>query len=609
DKAQVYMEAIRQHGHRAIAAGNLRGIQSGHSLFIRNSTHEDANRGWIVLGTTLHATETSQETHSDSKYSIHVEFTLHPDNEQVRPDRRLKKPEARTQTAIVVGPKDKEVWVDQYGRVKVQFHWDRYGASDENSSCWVRVSSPWQGTNFGGIQHPRIGQEVIIDFLSADPDMPFVSGRLSNPDTMPNWELPSQLALSGFKSKEIDGAQNNHLIMDDTPKEVQVQLTSDHQLSQLNLGYITRIPDVKGRADYRGQGFELRSDGWGAIRSAKGMMLSTYTRATGTSHVKDMSEIVGVLKTAHNQHHSFAELAIDHKADERSIDDTAQAELLNQNHDISGEAHPKDKANAAIAKAQAMTAPDPKTGATWKVKGEGDESKDAQSATETDKDKFPELKQPHLVLGSPAGIELATPKTVHIASNAHTAITTGQDLSLSVGKRLAASVSKGISFFTQTLGMKLFAAKGKVEIQAQSDNIEIIADKVMKLISAKESIEIAAKKEVLITAGGSYIRINAGGIEEGTLGSWKAHAGSHNLPGEKQVNLALPEFSNLKNYDIQFVFIDDEDNLYTNHDYAIWNENGDLIIKSKTDSEGKTEVVYSQVPEEFTAKLLPKEMK
>ncbi|TDR27061.1 type VI secretion system Vgr family protein, partial [Hydromonas duriensis] len=88
DKAQVYMEAIRQHGHRAIAAGNLRGIQSGHSLFIRNSTHEDANRGWIVLGTTLHATETSQETHSDSKYSIHVEFTLHPDNEQVRPDRR-----------------------------------------------------------------------------------------------------------------------------------------------------------------------------------------------------------------------------------------------------------------------------------------------------------------------------------------------------------------------------------------------------------------------------------------------------------------------------------------------------------------------------------------
>ncbi|TDR26992.1 LysM peptidoglycan-binding domain-containing protein, partial [Hydromonas duriensis] len=108
----------------------------------------------------------------------------------------------------------------------------------------------------------------------------------------------------------------------------------------------------------------------------------------------------------------------------------------------------------------------------------------------------------------------------------------------------------------QTLGMKLFAAKGKVEIQAQSDNIEIIADKVMKLISAKESIEIAAKKEVLITSGGSYIRINAGGIEHGTLGFWKAHAGSHNLPGEKGLDYASPKmpkpaFSNrLDLYDI-----------------------------------------------------------
>ncbi|TDR27058.1 DUF2345 domain-containing protein, partial [Hydromonas duriensis] len=505
DKAQVYMEAIRQHGHRAIAAGNLRGIQSGHSLFIRNSTHEDANRGWIVLGTTLHATETSQETHSDSKYSIHVEFTLHPDNEQVRPDRRLKKPEARTQTAIVVGPKDKEVWVDQYGRVKVQFHWDRYGASDENSSCWVRVSSPWQGTNFGGIQHPRIGQEVIIDFLSADPDMPFVSGRLSNPDTMPNWELPSQLALSGFKSKEIDGAQNNHLIMDDTPKEVQVQLTSDHQLSQLNLGYITRIPDVKGRADYRGQGFELRSDGWGAIRSAKGMMLSTYTRATGTSHVKDMSEAVGILRNAHNQHKSFAELAIDHKADERTLNDTAHVQIQSQNEQVAGH--------------------------------------------EGGHDKFPELTEPHLVLASPAGIELATPKSVHVATNEHTAITTGQDLSLSVGKRLGASVARGIGLFTQALGIKLFAAKGKVEIQAQSDSIDIIADKVMKLISAKGGIEISAKKSILLTAGGSYIRIDGTGIEEGTPAVWKAHAAAHGLPGPKDVP-APPHTFNVKPTDM-----------------------------------------------------------
>ncbi|TDR25019.1 DUF2345 domain-containing protein, partial [Hydromonas duriensis] len=151
----------------------------------------------------------------------------------------------------------------------------------------------------------------------------------------------------------------------------------------------------------------------------------------------------------------------------------------------------------------------------------------------------------------------------------------------------------------QTLGMKLFAAKGKVEIQAQSDNIEIIADKVMKLISAKESIEIAAKKEVLITSGGSYIRLNAGGIEEGTLGNWKAHAGNHNLPGEK----SLPFESMPKNYNIQYVFQDDDGNPYANRKYEVWKENGE-VIKGVTDAQGQTQVFYSPTSEEYVAHLL-----
>jgi type VI secretion system secreted protein VgrG len=495
-KSRLYMEGIRQHGHRATAQGHLRGIQSGHSLKILNHPNEESNRSWIVLGTTFEASETSQETNSQSQFTVNVHFTLQPDNEPIRPDRITPKPPAHSQTATVVGPANQEVWVDQYGRIKVQFHWDRYGNKDENSSCWVRVSSPWQGTNFGGVQHPRIGQEVIINFLNNDADMPYVSGRLSNPDHMPLWDLPTQHALSGFKSKELHGAQNNHLIMDDSHQQVQVQLTSDHQLSQLNLGYITRIPDTAGRKDYRGQGFELRTDGHAAIRAAKGMMLSTYTRASGSSHIKDLSEIIGVLKSAQSQHKSFAELAIEHKADERAIDTTAQKDLLKQNHDISGE---------------------------------------AQGKAASDADKFPELQQPHLVLGSPAGIQLATPKSLHIATNEHTAITAGQDLSMSVGKRLIASVAKGISLFSQSLGIKAIAAKGKIEIQAQSDGIDIIAQKVLKFISAQESIEIAAKKSILLNGGGSYIRIDASGIEQGTLGNWKAWAGSHDMPGPKSL--------------------------------------------------------------------------
>ena len=151
---------------------------------------------------------------------------------------------------------------------------------------------------------------------------------------------------------------------------MQVQLTSDHGLSQLNLGYVTRIPDTKGRKDYRGQGLELRTDQWGAVRAAQGLAITTYARNLAAKHTKDISEAIGILRGAHSQHKSFAELAIDHKADERSIDETAQTQLLNQNHEISGEDHPADIAQSAMNKAKAqMTAPDPKTGASWPIKG------------------------------------------------------------------------------------------------------------------------------------------------------------------------------------------------------------------------------------------------
>lgn len=184
-------------------------------------------------------------------FEVKVRFLVRPDTEQVRPDRVVKKPLARPQSAVVVGPEGKEIWTDEYSRIKIRFHWHREDPANENSSCWVRVTSPWAGSNYGGIQIPRIGQEVIVDFLNSDYDVPYVASRLVNPDHMPLWELPSQRALSGFKSKEIGGARNNHLVMDDTPNQIQVQLTSDHGLSQLNLGHITRIPDPAGRKDYR----------------------------------------------------------------------------------------------------------------------------------------------------------------------------------------------------------------------------------------------------------------------------------------------------------------------------------------------------------------------
>jgi type VI secretion system secreted protein VgrG len=136
---------------------------------------------------------------------------------QFRPARITPKPVVQgPQTAIVVGPAGEEILTDEYGRVKVQFHWDRRGQFDQDSSCWMRVSQPWAGMGWGGVSIPRIGQEVIVEFLEGDPDQPIITGRVYNGDNMPPYDLPAQAVVSGMKSQTVKGGGYNEFIMDDT---------------------------------------------------------------------------------------------------------------------------------------------------------------------------------------------------------------------------------------------------------------------------------------------------------------------------------------------------------------------------------------------------------
>jgi len=127
------------------------------------------------------------------------------------------------QTAAVVGPKGEEIHTDEYGRVKVQFHWDRYGEANENSSCWIRVAQVWAGKGWGSIHTPRIGQEVLVDFLEGDPDQPIITGRVYNKDNMPPYELPANKTISGTKSNSSKGGEGfNELRFEDKKGEEQV---------------------------------------------------------------------------------------------------------------------------------------------------------------------------------------------------------------------------------------------------------------------------------------------------------------------------------------------------------------------------------------------------
>lgn len=132
---------------------------------------------------------------------------------------------------MVVGPAGEEIYTDKYGRVKVQFHWDRYGNRDQDSSCWVRVSQPWAGKNWGMVSIPRIGHEVIVDFLEGDPDQPIITGSVYNADMMPPFPLPGAGVVSGIKSNTHKGRGYNEMSMDDTAGAEKINVHGQHDMN------------------------------------------------------------------------------------------------------------------------------------------------------------------------------------------------------------------------------------------------------------------------------------------------------------------------------------------------------------------------------------------
>jgi len=207
---RIRMEEQRSPGSRVQGSGNIRTLMTGFTFTLENYPTAEVNREYLLAQTTLFIQDNAQHSGQEQHFSYSTSFELHPTNEVYRPQRTLSKPHTKgPQSAIVTGPAGQEIWTDKYGRVKVQFGWDRYGKNDENSSCWIRVSYPWAGKGFGGIQIPRIGQEVLVDFKNGDPDLPIIVGRTYNQDTMPPWGLPGAATQSGFYSHTIGGGPTN----------------------------------------------------------------------------------------------------------------------------------------------------------------------------------------------------------------------------------------------------------------------------------------------------------------------------------------------------------------------------------------------------------------
>jgi type VI secretion system secreted protein VgrG len=481
--ARIRMEAIRQHGHRVRGKGNVRAMAPGHTFKLARFLRKKSNCEYLILDARLLIEDVGEFAGSRQQWRCEVEFEAQPTREIFRPE-WVKKPHiGGYHIARVTGPANQEIWCDKFGRVRCEFAWDRYGNDDENSSCWIRVSNFASGDRFGNTHLPRIGQEVIVAYLGGDPDRPIIVGVVNNQLNLPPWDLPNQLALSGYQSKELFGEGRNHTLYDDTQGQQQVQVASDHRSSLLALGHNVRVNDWEGRKDKRGEGFELRTDAHGAVRAALGMLVTTFSRLNAEGNAMNVRDVVQSLEKAQDIATTMGEKAT--------------------------EAEAQDGEQPAVAKKLETQAEQIRGGGALK-----------------------EFTAPHLVSASPAGIVSTAAGSTHIASGGDTALTTGEHLSVTTGGGFFASVRKALRLFVYEAGMKLVANMGDIDLQALKNNINLLAK--LKVTLTADEITIQARQKLLLAGGGSYLRLD-GNIEHGTNGKFTVHAASKQLTGPNSI--------------------------------------------------------------------------
>ncbi|SFF65632.1 type VI secretion system tip protein TssI/VgrG, partial [Pseudomonas sp. NFACC06-1] len=218
--ARTRIEALQTQHEQVELAGNARGLGSGHLFSLTGFSRQDQNREYLIVGARYYISQESGETGGGAPTAqFESSLTCIDAQQSYRPLAITHRPIVKgPQTALVVGPKGEEIWTDQYGRVKVHFYWDRHDQSNENSSCWIRVSQAWAGKNWGSVQIPRIGQEVIVGFLEGDPDRPIITGRVYNAEQTVPYALPANATQSGTKSRSSKGgtpANFNEIRMED----------------------------------------------------------------------------------------------------------------------------------------------------------------------------------------------------------------------------------------------------------------------------------------------------------------------------------------------------------------------------------------------------------
>ena len=427
--------------------------------------------------------------------------------------------------------------IDKDGRYRVNLDFDRDTWKPGYESLWVRQSRPYAGDTYGLHLPLLAGTEVSIAFEEGNPDRPYIAGvKHDSAHT-------DHVTIQNYKRNVLRTPANNKIRLDDERGKEHIKVSTEYGgKSQLNLGHL-----VDAGKQQRGEGFELRTDMWGAVRAKKGIFISADTQDKAQGQVREMAPAMAILDGAQSQMKSLSTDAQTANADPADL--SSQIALLQQSV--------KDLTQAAI------------------------------------------------LLSAPKGVAIASGEHLQLAASKNLIANAGNHADIGVVKNMFIGVGQALSVFVRKAGIKLFANKGAISVQAQNDLMELLAQKSIVITSTEDEIKITAKKKITLNGGGSYIRLDACGIEAGTPGEYNVKAGYYGRKPKAKLTPELMAFPVIESgeYNIQFNFKDDDGIPYANTRYIAFMADG-TRKEGITDENGKTDNFNCDKEQEIEVRLL-----
>lgn len=576
-RASALMAAHELSHHRTQGQSAVRALQASanfriteHSLYagmgsadqqfcVLSVTHEAANNLGAEAAQILQSTDLAQGSYRNR-------FTAAPASARLAPLPAHKPTAPGLQTAIVMAAPEEALTTDRDGRVRVQFGWQR-GASPlaggqvgpatpagqdtghapghDGSGTWVRVAKSMAGANWGAVFTPRVGTEVLVDFIDGDIDRPIVVGQLHNGQHDLPWPAGVDAGsnhpgtVSGWHHQQLDRQGANQWLLDDATGQLRMRLASHGAATGWNELTLGRIIGQSGqggsghahRGAWLGEGFYGHTDGWAVVRAGGGLLLSTTARARRGASVDstqmDAAEAVGQLKAA------------------RQLGDTLSQSARQQG------AHGLGSHDAGQAVQHHTDAIDPQAKGKYAQAVGGQAAQKAQGRALGD--AVERFDVPIIHLDTPVTASFVTPASISLFSGQDTSLSLPGDAHLSSAHTLSSVSGETTSLYTHRGGIKGITANGPLSVRAHTDGQQIWADQDITVQSTTDEVRIQAKDSITLTAGQSQIVIKGGDITFTMPGKFTVKGASHDWSGGGSKAASLPKMpdSRVKLFDRQ----------------------------------------------------------